>query len=36
LLPRGIVGTLQHWISLTRPTDRDAAADIVADPRPAE
>jgi urea transport system permease protein len=37
LLPRGIVGMLQHWLSPPqRPTSSDAAAEIVADPRPAE
>jgi len=36
LLPRGIVGTLQHRLSERRAATRDEAADAVAHPRPAE
>jgi urea transport system permease protein len=36
LLPRGIVGTVQHRLSERRAATRDDAADVVAHPRPAE
>jgi urea transport system permease protein len=36
LLPRGIVGTLQHRLSERRAATRDDEADVVAHPRPAE
>jgi urea transport system permease protein len=38
LLPRGIVGTVQHWFAerRRRPAAKDEAPAAVADPRPAE